>query len=100
MRALPSSLWPTQLVTLELLAQGYTNGEIARRFMIAPKAVETRVNRLYVALGLSPDDCDRDKYSPRVMAALMWWSEQPLSPGILASGTAVKDDLEGFPNWL
>ena len=60
----PASLTPanamakfsdTQIETLRLLAQGLSNGEIAKRRFVSEKSVESAISRIAKTLGLAPD---------------------------------------------
>jgi len=50
-----ASLSPRQREVLELIAQGFTNSAIAARLTLTEKSVETYINGIYHALGLSSD---------------------------------------------
>jgi DNA-binding NarL/FixJ family response regulator len=45
----------TQIETLRLLAQGLSNGEIAKRRFVSEKSVESAISRMAKTLGLAPD---------------------------------------------
>ena len=47
------SLTPTELRIAELVAQGCTNPEVARRLVVSPRTVQTHVSRILAKLGLS-----------------------------------------------
>ena len=63
-----SSLTPTQLELLRLIAMGYSNDMIARERNVTLRSVETMVNRLFTALGLSSDP----RSNARVKAAMLY----------------------------
>jgi DNA-binding NarL/FixJ family response regulator len=63
-----SSLTPRQLELLRLIAMGYSNDMIARERNVTLRSVETMVNRLFTALGLSADP----RSNARVKAAMLY----------------------------
>jgi DNA-binding NarL/FixJ family response regulator len=63
-----SSLTPPQLELLRLIAMGYSNDMIARERNVTLRSVETMVNRLFTALGLSSDP----RSNARVKAAMLY----------------------------
>lgn len=66
--SLIASLSPRQREVLELIAQGYTNAAIAGQLTLTEKSVETYINGIYHALGLSSD---RNVHA-RVKATLLY----------------------------
>ena len=62
-------LTPRQKEVLSLVAQGYTNGAIAEKLVIAIKTVEKQLNLLYQELGA---DRGTSTLHPRVKAVLMY----------------------------
>lgn len=63
------SLRPRHREILALIAQGLSNGAIARRLHLSNKSVENQINLLYDKLHISRRDRD---YQPRVRAALLY----------------------------
>lgn len=61
-------LSPRQREVLELIAQGYSNAGIAERLFLKEKSVETYINAIYQALGVSGE---RDVHA-RVQATLQY----------------------------
>ncbi len=57
-----------QFRALQLLAQGYTTGAIARRLELAPRTVTQYLNEVYDRLGVR----ERPDMNPRLCAALMY----------------------------
>lgn len=66
-----ASLSPRQREVLELIAQGYTNAAIAAHLTLTEKSVETYINGIYHALGVSSD---RNVHA-RVKATLFYLQE-------------------------
>lgn len=64
-----SSLRPRHREILALIAQGLSNGAIAKRLHLSNKSVENQVNLLYDELQISRHDRE---YQPRVKAALLY----------------------------
>lgn len=64
-----SSLRPRHREILALIAQGLSNGAIAKRLHLSNKSVENQVNLLYDELQISRHDRE---YQPRVRAALIY----------------------------
>lgn len=62
------SLTSTQLELLRMIAMGMSNSMIAEKREVTLRSVETLVNRLFVALGVSSDS----RSNARVKAALMY----------------------------
>lgn len=58
---------------LELLAEGYSNGAIARRLNLSDKTVENQMSVLYRQLGIDSSDPDQH---PRILAALAYLRSQ------------------------
>ena len=56
-----SSLTTTQIETLQLVAQGFTNSEIARRRFVTVKSVETAISRAAKVLGISVDSTQNQR---------------------------------------
>lgn len=70
-RAAPPSiqqLTRRQREVLELMAQGFSNAEIARRLVLEPKSVENHINAIFNQLGVNQDPAGH----PRVRAVLMY----------------------------
>lgn len=57
-----------QREVLELMAQGFSNAEIARRLVLEPKSVENHINAIFNQLGVNQDPTGH----PRVRAVLMY----------------------------
>ncbi len=57
-----------QREVLELMAQGLSNAEIARRLVLEPKSVENHINAIFNQLGVNQDPTGH----PRVRAVLMY----------------------------
>lgn len=57
-----------QREVLELMAQGLSNAEIARRLVLEPKSVENHINAIFNQLGVNQDPAGH----PRVRAVLMY----------------------------
>ncbi len=57
-----------QREVLELMAQGLSNAEIARRLVLEPKSVENHINAIFNQLGVNQDPSGH----PRVRAVLMY----------------------------
>ncbi len=57
-----------QREVLELMAQGFSNAEIARRLVLEPKSVENHINAIFNQLGVNQDPAGH----PRVRAVLMY----------------------------
>ncbi len=51
---------------LSLMAEGRSNGAIARRLMVSERAIEKHISSIFLKLGLSPSDTDHR----RVLAVL------------------------------
>ena len=66
-------LTPRQREILELIAQGYTNGAIARKLTLAEKSVENQINLLYQNLELDREDTSQH---PRVQAVLKYFEDR------------------------
>jgi DNA-binding NarL/FixJ family response regulator len=70
-RSAPASiqqLTRRQREVLELMAQGFSNAEIARRLVLEPKSVENHINAIFNQLGVNQDPSGH----PRVRAVLMY----------------------------
>jgi DNA-binding NarL/FixJ family response regulator len=61
-------LTPAQFELLRLIAMGYSNDQIAQERGVTLRSVESLVNRLFVALGLSSDA----RSNARVKAAMLY----------------------------
>jgi DNA-binding NarL/FixJ family response regulator len=61
-------LTPAQFELLRLIAMGYSNDQIARERGVTLRSVESLVNRLFAALGLSSDS----RSNARVKAAMLY----------------------------
>lgn len=58
-----------QLETLRLMAEGYSNAEIASRRGISKRATESLIRRTITALGIAPDE----RMNPRVQAVRLYF---------------------------
>lgn len=70
-RAAPAAvqqLTRRQREVLDLMAQGFSNAEIARRLVLEPKSVENHINAIFNQLGVNQDPSGH----PRVRAVLMY----------------------------
>ena len=63
-----AELTPAQLQTLELMAEGLSNGEIAARRVVSTRTVEGNVNAIFTKLGLAQDS----RLERRVTAVLFF----------------------------
>lgn len=61
-------LTPRQLEAAGLVAQGYSNEEIAERLFISEQAVKNLIHRAYLAMGYSGGQCVK-----RVKLTLDYW---------------------------
>lgn len=79
-----SNLTPRVYETLGLLAQGYSNPEIAELMAVRLKSVENYVNMIYEHLGL------RGNGAARVLASKFFYGQEPLDSVALAYITAAR----------
>jgi DNA-binding NarL/FixJ family response regulator len=70
------SLTPRQRDVLALMAEGRSNGAIARRLAISEKTVVQHVSLVYDQLGITADD----EHHRRVVAVVRYLSEEPTTP--------------------
>ena len=80
-RGVLSRLTPRQTEILELIAQGYSNGAIAERLVLAEKSVENQINLLYQQLEI---DRTTQAVQPRVKAVLIYLEETRSAPSTMA----------------
>jgi DNA-binding NarL/FixJ family response regulator len=66
----------TQVETLRLLAQGLSNGEIAKRRFVSEKSIEAAISRMAKVLGLAPDSTRNQ----RVHMAKVYFRALGMSP--------------------
>jgi DNA-binding NarL/FixJ family response regulator len=74
-----TKLTPRQREILSLIAQGFSNGAIAQRLVLAEKSIENQINLLYQQLGL---DRSKTHLHPRVKAVLTYMQESQVGPPV------------------
>lgn len=62
-------LWPRESEVLALLAQGYSDQEIADRLTVTIQTIKGHTTRIYGKIGVS----EAPRGARRVRAALWWW---------------------------
>lgn len=72
-------LTPRQREILGLIAQGFSNGAIAKRLVLAEKSVENQINLLYQQLGI---DRSHSSMHPRVKAVLLYLQDSHPRPAV------------------
>ena len=63
----PDGLTEREVEVLCLVAKGYTDEQIARQLVIAPRTVNTHLTFIYRKIGVSSDGKER-RFAPRIAA--------------------------------
>lgn len=67
-------LSPRQREVLALIAQGYSNTEVARALVVEQRTVETHISDIYQRLGINARE--RGSGAARVLAVLWWLGQE------------------------